>query len=210
MADTKISALTAATTVADANEFAINEAGTSKKVTGLLMKAYFGDSIGNQSTASQSPAAATLTYLTNSNLAVPVGKLRIGTIFKWKLSLSKTGAGTAANAFHVRLGTAGTTADAAILTFTTGLGTAVIDNGQIEIMVTIRGPLSASCIAVGQFSFCHNLASTGHLVIPVSCIGVTSGVFNATTANLIAGLTVTSGASVAYTFLQVVGEAKNL
>ncbi len=33
MADTKISALTAATTAADANEFAINEAGASKKLT---------------------------------------------------------------------------------------------------------------------------------------------------------------------------------
>ncbi len=33
MADTKISALTAATAAAAANELAINEAGTSKKVT---------------------------------------------------------------------------------------------------------------------------------------------------------------------------------
>ena len=33
MADTKISALTAATTGAGANEFAINEAGTTKKLT---------------------------------------------------------------------------------------------------------------------------------------------------------------------------------
>ncbi len=33
MADTKISALTAVTTPARANEFAVNESGTSKKVT---------------------------------------------------------------------------------------------------------------------------------------------------------------------------------
>lgn len=43
MADTKISALTAATVAADANEFAINEAGTSKKLTGSLLKTYVRD-----------------------------------------------------------------------------------------------------------------------------------------------------------------------
>lgn len=40
MADTKISALTAASAVVDANEFAINEAGTSKKVTALQLRDY--------------------------------------------------------------------------------------------------------------------------------------------------------------------------
>ena len=40
MPDTKFSNLTAATTAADANEFAINEAGTSKKLTGVLLKSY--------------------------------------------------------------------------------------------------------------------------------------------------------------------------
>lgn len=40
MADTKISALSAASAAADANEFAINEAGTSKKLTAALLKTY--------------------------------------------------------------------------------------------------------------------------------------------------------------------------
>jgi len=40
VADSKISALAAASAVADANEFAINEAGTSKKVTGLQNKTH--------------------------------------------------------------------------------------------------------------------------------------------------------------------------
>lgn len=39
-ADTKISALTAASAAADANEYAINEAGTSKKVSGSQIKTY--------------------------------------------------------------------------------------------------------------------------------------------------------------------------
>ncbi len=40
MADTKISALAAASSVAAANEFAINEAGTSKKVTAAQIANY--------------------------------------------------------------------------------------------------------------------------------------------------------------------------
>lgn len=40
MADTKISALPAASAVVDANEFAINEAGTSKKVTGTQVRLF--------------------------------------------------------------------------------------------------------------------------------------------------------------------------
>ena len=40
MADTKISALAAASAVIDANEFAINEAGTSKKVTGTQIRLF--------------------------------------------------------------------------------------------------------------------------------------------------------------------------
>lgn len=40
MADVKISELTAASSVADANEFEINEAGTSKKVTAAQIKTY--------------------------------------------------------------------------------------------------------------------------------------------------------------------------
>src|SRR5256885_7519892 len=95
MADTKISALTAATSFLDADEFPVNEAGTSKKVSGTTLKAWVGTVLNNFSTASQAPAATTRTYLTGSNITVPVGKLRIGTFFRWKFNMTKTGAGTA-------------------------------------------------------------------------------------------------------------------
>lgn len=42
MADTKISALTAVASVADANEFAVNEAGTSKKASASQIATYVG------------------------------------------------------------------------------------------------------------------------------------------------------------------------
>jgi hypothetical protein len=46
MANIKISDLTAAASAADANEFEINEAGTSKKVTGSQIKAYVNSADG--------------------------------------------------------------------------------------------------------------------------------------------------------------------
>lgn len=54
MADTKISALVAATGVADANEFAINEAGAPRKVTAAQIEAYLHTAIaGNTGAAGQ-------------------------------------------------------------------------------------------------------------------------------------------------------------
>lgn len=58
MADTKISALPAATLFADANEFAINEAGTSKKLSGTLLRAAVGNVLISGSSGAANPAAA--------------------------------------------------------------------------------------------------------------------------------------------------------
>jgi hypothetical protein len=210
MADTRISALTAAAAMADANEFPINEAGTSKKLTGTLVKAWAGNILRNGSTTPQSPGAGASTYLTGSSIAVPVGKLRIGTIFQWLLFFSKTGAGTAARAHIIRIGTGGTTSDAAIVTLTSGTPTGVIDSGFQKITCTIRGPLSASCIAFGSSFGTHQLSTTGLFANETEVLLVTSGTFDATTANLIVGLSVTTGASEALTYEQIVAEALNL
>jgi hypothetical protein len=74
MADTKISALTAATAAAGANEFAINEAGTSKKVTGTLLKSFMRPTViaGNSGTVDQSDiGAVTMQVLTAANTDIP-------------------------------------------------------------------------------------------------------------------------------------------
>lgn len=210
MADTKISALTAATAMADANEFAINEAGTSKKLTGTLIKAWIGDVLSNQSTATQNITAGVSAYLTGSNISVPVGKLRVGTIFKWRLSVVKTNAGTAANSIILRVGTNGTTADTAVLTFTTGTGTAAIDQALIEVDVVCRGPLSASGIFQGIMILTHELAITGFQNKATRIHQLTSATFNVTTANLIVGLSCTTAASTVLDFLQLSAEAKSL
>jgi hypothetical protein len=210
MADTKISALTAATTVADENEIPINEAGTNKKITALQIKAYLGDSLQNAAVADQ-VISATTAYVAGSAIAVPVGKLRIGTCLRWRIQVTKSAAGTTAGcAVLFKLGTLGTTGDATILTFTLGTPTAAADNAIIDVDVIIQGPLSASCIAEGTCTLVHNLAATGFSTLPGEVKQVTSSAFDATVANLIAGITITTTASSAWTIKGVLAEAKNL
>lgn len=213
MADTKISGFTAATAFSTAHEYLVNEAGVNKKVTGTQIIAGVKTnyaSLRNASIADQTINAATTAYLTGSNVTVPSTGLQVGTVFKYRISVSKTAAGTAANTFHWRLGTAGTTADTALLSFALPTATAAIDVAFIDITVTVRGPLGASAIAVGHLALTHNLASTGFATIPCVNIQATSAAFATTTASLIAGLSCTTAASTVLTFKIVTAETENL
>jgi hypothetical protein len=70
MADTKISALTAASAAAPANEFAINEAGTSKKLTGAQVRDMLTLLItGNSGAANANAAPSKTLQRLNSNAA---------------------------------------------------------------------------------------------------------------------------------------------
>lgn len=175
-------------------------AGTVNNQTGL----------SNFSTAAQLLPAAVRTYLTGSKLAVPVGKLQIGTRFVWEFDITKTAAGAAASTYDVCIGTNGTTADVARLSFVKPAGTAVIDTGFVRITCLIRGPLSASGVAVGQFDLVHNLAATGHALIPCVAVVAVSAAFDVTVANLQVGVCITTGASDAITVQAVAAAALNL
>lgn len=166
--------------------------------------------ISNFSVAAQTPAAATRTYIVGSMISVPVGKLQIGTSFRWMFDMTKTAAGVAASTFDIAIGTLGTTGDTARVSFAKPAGTAVIDNARVLIEAIVRGPLSASGIVVGHFQLTHNLAATGHALIPSVNVTTISGAFDVTVANLKVGLCITSGAADAITIQQVVTEAWNL
>jgi hypothetical protein len=208
MPDTKISALPAVTALTDNAEFAVNDGGVSRKVTGLQLQEY-ARRIVNQSIASQQVNAATTAYLAGSGLVVPASGLRVGSTFRWLLSLSKTAAGTAANTFDVRFGTAGTTADTTRLAFDTGTATAAADQGQIEITCTVRS-ISGSGTVQGLFTLQHELAATGLHNKATRVHHVASNAFATNAANLIVGVSVTTAASTVLTFQQVVSEARNL
>lgn len=181
--------------------------GASWKVSDLkATQAY----LSNQSTAAQTPTAATRTVITGSTISVPVAGLQVGSVFRWRLNMTKTAAGTATSTFDVAIGTAGTTADTAVLSFTKPAGTAAADEGWVEVDVVIRGPITASCIASGEFQLIHNLAATGHAQIPCVVVNTVSSAFDSTVGLLKVSLCITSGASDAITIQQVTANAVGL
>lgn len=166
--------------------------------------------ITNFSTSAQTPTATVRTYITGSAIAIPATKMQIGTLFRWRFNLTKTAAGSATSTFDIAIGTNGTTADSAIVSFTKPAGTAASDEGLVTIDAILRGPLSASAVMAGEFVLVHNLSATGHAQIPVVAVNTISSGFDATVANLIVGVCITSGASDVITIQQVSAQAWNL
>ncbi len=168
-----------------------------------------GNPIINFSTASQAPAAGSRTYITGSKIAVPKNKLQVGTIFRWRFNMTKTGAGIAASTFDIAVGTAGAVADTARVSFTKPAGTAVIDEAWVEIEAIVRS-IGAAGVMVGEFIMSHNLSATGHAVIPVVVVNTISAGFDMTVADLFVGVCITSGAADAITIQQITSMAYNL
>jgi hypothetical protein len=169
----------------------------------------YGNYIFSYSTAAQSPAAATRTYITGSAITVPASGLQVGTCFRWTFNLTKTAAGTAASTFDIAFGTTGTTADTARVSFAKPAGTAVVDEGKIVIEAIVRGPISASGVVVGEFTMTHNLQITGHMIIPCANVNTVSAAFDVTAATRV-GVCITSGTADAVTIQMCMAEAWNL
>lgn len=163
----------------------------------------------NSATTGQTPAATTRTYVTGSAIGpFTAGQLVVGTILRWAFDMTKTGAGSATSTFDIAFGTAGTTADTAYVSFTKPAGTGVIDQGWVEISAVVK-TAGASGVVLGNFRLGHNLAATGHAVIPYVSVVTTSGTVNLATPTFV-GVCITTGAADAITINQVESEAINL
>ena len=153
-------------------------------------------------------ANAADTYLTGGSVSPITNFIRAGTFFKWYLIMTKTGAGTATPIFRVRCGTAGTTADTALVTFTLGAQTGVVDTGWCEIHGKIN-QTGASGLFQAGINFTHNLATTGLANAQQQVQQAISSSFNLTTAGLILGLSCDPGASGNWTFKTVSVDTDN-
>ena len=162
----------------------------------------------NNSTATQAITASTVTYLTGSNITT--ANIKAGTVVTWTVSVTKTAAGTAAPLFSVRFGTTSTTADAIILNFTGNAQTAIADTGKVTIECVFRTVGSGtSAVLVGHYNLVHVLPTTG-LSTGQGGVFATSAGFNSTTASAFLGLTLTTGASTAWTVNQVNVKIENI
>lgn len=166
-------------------------------------------SVKNQSQTQQAVVATTRTYLAGSALKIP-GGLKVGTKFRWRFNMAKTGAGLATSALAVAVGAAGTTADTDRVSFTKPAGTAVADEGVVTVDCVVRAVSATLGKFVGELVLVHNLAATGHATIPVVVVNTISGNFDNTANDLYVGLTLTTGAADAITIEYLEAEASNI
>lgn len=212
MADSKVSALTAAAAAASAMEFPVNDGGVSKKLTMAQVAAYPGaGGKFNASVANQGAGFAADTYLTGSSIAISAGSLIAKSMYRCIFNVSKTAAGTATPIINLRFGTAGSTADTSRGTLTFPLQTAAIDNGMFEVWAvfrTVGGGTAAVLQSVASLT--HALSITGFSTSVSPTVAATSGGFDSTVANSIIGLSVNGGTAAAWTVNMVQAELFNL
>lgn len=219
MADTKISGLTAIGALADGDEFAVADvsgAPDSRSVTASQIKTYLQlpSAIYNASVAAQGAGFATDTYLIGSSIAIPAGRLQAKSMYRCFFRVSKT-AGTGTGVINIRIGTTGTTSDASRATITfPSAGTAVADNGFIEIFVTFRSVGSGTSAIIQVFCRFHRINTTTGFIGTGGTnrhfFDVTSSGFDSTVANSIIGVSVNGGTSAAWTVALTQAELFNL
>lgn len=152
------------------------------------------------------------TYVTDSAMILPQSRMQAGVVYRSRMTLIKTAAGTANPVFNVRIGTAGTTSDSAKLSHTTVPQTAVADEATFDVLMTFRsvGSGTAAVVAVRSL-FSHDNASTGFANITRGFqAAATSAGFDSTAANTRVGISINPGASAAWTVNQCVSELLNL
>lgn len=166
------------------------------------------------STADQTTASGTDTYVAGSAIVIPNSRpLAIGTVLRWRVVGTKTAAGAAAWTVNVRFGTNGSTADTARLAFAqvTDVQTAAADAGVWDIECIVRGPIGASCIVAGGLSFKHHLAVTGFSTVGNADVyQITSSAFDCTTSGMIVGLSIAPNTSGVFTFQAATGQVLNI
>lgn len=212
LVDTKISALTAsiATGMGYDHQFPINEAGTTKKITGRNWQRWAGNTVRNQSLAGQAPSPTNDVYLLNSNIAVPEWGLSAGVWIRWTLIYGKSAAGTAARTIVLRVGTAGNEGDASLASYTSGTPSGVADVGWHQFTLILRTTGGSATSNISE-RFIHNLSTTGLTNTNETIVTQAAGsTFNSATANLIFGISMTVGTGETLTVYQVLSEVYNL
>lgn len=210
MTGTKISALSAASTLTGSEQFAAVQGGSTKAVTAAQINA-FTEPIAGGSTAAVTGYASD-TYLAGSMQPFVPARLQAAanncTIYKCEWEAIKTAAGVATATVIVRVGTAGTTADTTRLTFTfPSAQTAAIDNMYCKLLVNFRA-VGASAQIAGTLILVRSNTTTGFLstgATTLTIIKVTSSTFDITAQSKI-GVSVNGGASASWTTSTVQSE----
>lgn len=169
------------------------------QITGGIL--YIG-SLGTESTAVQTGlTASSANLVTGSLFQLTTGYLNIGTKFRWNLTVIKTtAAGVATWTLAIKYGTNGTTADAAIATYTSGTNSALADRAFYVVDCVVTGLGSGTTATATSMVHGTNQATdiTGLGSLGGAAPGSTAG-FNSTATNPFFHLDITPGASAVMT-----------
>lgn len=156
-------------------------------------------------------SASTEIYIDGSKLTIPQHLMQAGTVFRWRFFLTRNaGAGTSAPTWSIRVGTNGSAADSARVTFTGTVQTAVADTGTVLITAILRNTGASGVLAAG-LSLNHQANAGGLANTPSLTLQQTSAGFDTTVASLKVGVSVNPGAaSVTWTHQVVTAEALNI
>lgn len=202
MADTTITGATAAAAALGPMEIPVNDAGGDKKLTVTQLDAYIVEPTAS-STAAQTLGTSD-TYLAGSGITVTAGRIQAGTYYRCVMDMTKTAASTATAVIYLRMGTLGTTGDAAICTFTFPTAqTAAVDDGRFEVLANFRSVgTGTSAVVEGVLFINRTKTTTGFLSTSglafMAPNRVTSSGFNSATVTKV-GISINAGASSAWT-----------
>jgi hypothetical protein len=143
----------------------------------------------NKSTTSQA-LSTTDAYLAGSSIRLDgLGTPFVGLMYDCSFDIAKT-AGTGAMVVTVRVGTAGSTADTARLTFTLDAGTSVADVAEFKVLALFRA-VGASAVLQGRIVMSNSGLTTTGFRDATPTLGVqqvTSGTFDSGVANSVIGV----------------------
>jgi hypothetical protein len=170
--------------------------------------------LANASVAAQGPGFAADTYLAGSNVALGNRVPKVRTLYQCTFDVSKTAAGTVAPVIILRIGTLGTTADAARVTFTFPAQTAAADVGTFSIWALFRTVGAGTAAVVqGRAHLVHKGTATGLTglsIEPGPTVQAVSAGFDSAVASSIIGLSVNGGTSAAWTVQLVEAKVENI
>lgn len=154
------------------------------------------------------------TIVTGSVVTVPTGKIKVGTKYRCRIEVVKTGAGVVAPQFNVRVGPNGTTADTLLgggASNPFAAQTAVADEGFIDIEYTVRTITGTASTGIGWALMLHRLVTTGFSIAGAfQRLGFTAASFDTTQANPKFSVSLNGGTSASWTIGTVDAEIANL
>lgn len=171
---------------------------------GLMYGADGGVATVNQAIAN------TLTLITGTLISIPPQGFQVGTVLRWTLTGLQTAAAVGACVSTIRIGTAGTTADAAVLTITQPTSTVATATGfKMVIEMTIRS-LGAAATVIGKGTLEQGTAAGIGGATQISMPTPTTATFNSTTAQqFVHADFISGGAGTTVTFEQAFCEVVN-